>query len=75
MSMSPEMQFKDKLCREWEWTTGDDAKHLPTDLTPSLNDDPCYAGFHGWGCTRVRGHTGRHAAGDSRKILAVWEQR
>lgn len=61
-----------------EWTQSemgwvDDA--LPPDLTvrfytrdlcPSLSPTSSYI------CTRMLGHEGRHAAGNSRSIVAVW---
>ena len=47
--------------------------NLPPDLTPSLLPGVrhCCAP-HGLVCTRLAGHTGRHAAGDGDFILAVW---
>ena len=63
----------------WSYEPGNTAT-LPQDLT-SLH--PCQFGHTYcaaeieddgglWSCTRITGHTGRHAAGDGDKILAVW---
>lgn len=46
---------------------------LPQDLTPNQGI-PC-DGWHeeaGYLCTRNDGHTGRHAAGTSELVVAVW---
>ncbi len=46
-----------------------------TDLTPAWPyGDMCDIEHPGWSvvCTRTKGHTGRHAAGDGKKIVAVW---
>lgn len=52
---------------------------LPRDLTPSgRRPNRCWRVTHatspqgGFGCTRLAGHTGRHAAGDGDRIRAVW---
>ena len=44
------------------------------DLTPSAHTMApcCGAGWRGLVCTRLPGHTGRHAAGDGQHIVAVW---
>lgn len=62
----------------WTWLDAtEDA--LPPDLTRTTGR-PCWAAARvataGEGgvliCTRGRGHTGRHAAGDGTQIVAVW---
>ena len=59
-----------------EWSLWDEGgpTNLPPDLTPSAHTmTPCCgAGWRGLVCTRLRGHTGRHAAGDGQHIVAVW---
>jgi hypothetical protein len=46
---------------------------LPPDLTPTLVAFVCEVGrWRGWYCSRARGHTGRHAAGNGTHIVAVW---
>ena len=47
---------------------------LPPDLTPLLppGSRHCCAGWRGLVCTRLPGHTGRHAAGDGQHIVGVW---
>jgi hypothetical protein len=59
------------------WIRGDE--HAPDwvpDLTIQLaRDRPCCKareGRKGFICTRLLGHTGRHAAGDGERIVAVW---
>ena len=60
---------------EWSlWGEGGPT-NLPPDLTPLLLPGVrhCRADHpHGLICTRLLGHTGRHAAGDGDFILAVW---
>ena len=59
---------------EWSpWSEGGPASPIP-DLTPSAHTMApcCGAGWRGLVCTRLRGHTGRHAAGDGQHIVAVW---
>jgi hypothetical protein len=50
-----------------------DGDRLPPDFTPNLGRS-CAAQTapDGFVCTRLPGHTGRHAAGDSHHIVAVW---
>ena len=60
--------------REWSpWSEGGPTAPIP-DLTPSAHTMApcCGAGWRGLVCTRLRGHTGRHAAGDGQHIVAVW---
>lgn len=52
-----------------------DYRRLPPDLTGWAQRNwrvDCPARRPGVWCTRPAGHTGRHAAGDGVKILAVW---
>jgi hypothetical protein len=54
---------------------------LPLDLTPGSwpGASSCWRSrasgslWRNWGCTRLAGHAGRHAAGDGIRIRAVWE--
>ena len=60
-----------------EWSLWDEGgpTSLPPDLTPSLLPVArlcCADQPHGLICTRLPGHTGRHAAGDGDFIVAVW---
>ena len=60
-----------------EWSRWDEGgpTSLPPDLTPSLLPAArlcCADHPHGLICTRLPGHTGRHAAGDGDFIVAVW---
>ena len=61
-----------------EWSRWDEGgpTSLPPDLTPRLLPGArhCRAWHHPHGliCTRLLGHTGRHAAGDGDFIVAVW---
>ena len=57
----------------WLYENDEQVPTLPPDYTP-LNGPHCNdeAGAEGWTCTRIPGHTGRHAAGDGEHILAVW---
>ena len=60
-----------------EWSRWDEGgpTSLPPDLTPSLLLGARYCcADHPYGlrCTRLTGHTGRHAAGDGDFIVAVW---
>lgn len=60
--------------REWSlWSEGGPYA-LPPDNTPSLLPVArlCCAGWRGFVCTRLPGHTGRHAAGEGDFIVAVW---
>ena len=61
---------------EWACLDKDAKASLPPDLTPSLlpGAGRCNAWYHPHGliCTRLSGHTGRHAAGDGDFIVAVW---
>lgn len=60
--------------REWSpWSEGGPTAPIP-DLTPSAHTMApcCGAGWRGFVCTRLPGHTGRHAAGDGQHIVAVW---
>jgi hypothetical protein len=48
---------------------------LPLDLTPNPSPGcPAVYGGPEWPyvCTRPLGHSGRHAAGDGTRIVAVW---
>lgn len=67
------------LIPEEKWEERATALPLPPDLTARLAGSFCDAqkrDLHGlpWLCTRASGHTGRHAAGDGRFIVAVWHQ-
>jgi hypothetical protein len=54
------------------WDCHDDGVGtLPPDLT-GYQEQPCGQLWRVWGCTRRAGHTGRHAAGTGREIVAVW---
>ena len=60
-----------------EWSPRDEGgpTSLPPDLTPSLMPGArhcCAEHPHSLICTRLPGHTGRHAAGDGDFIIAVW---
>ena len=60
-----------------EWSRWDEGgpTALPPDLTPWLpfGEPACgAANSRGLICTRLPGHTGRHAAGDGDFIVAVW---
>ena len=65
--------------RSWSWLDVPEA-HLPPDLTGGVVDRMCRArkvvrtqGAAGeLLCTRLTGHTGRHAAGDGRNVCGVW---
>jgi hypothetical protein len=64
--------------REWWGAPEDDeAGLLPPDPLPTLREPYCEHsgdGEFGWyTCTRLPGHTGRHAASDGELIVAVWE--
>lgn len=63
----------------WDSVGQLDLSTLPPDLTPrGRRPDRCWRVEHatsphgGFGCTRLAGHTGRHAAGDGTVIRAVW---
>lgn len=63
----------------WDSINLHDLSKLPPDLTPVGRwRDRCWKITHahsphgGFGCTRLAGHTGRHAAGDGEVIRAVW---
>lgn len=58
----------------WEYDGTDDADEFPfpPDLFAHTDFPPCCAEWHRWHCSRLAGHTGRHAAGDARQIVAVW---
>lgn len=60
--------------RDWCRFDEDGPYALPPDTTPSLlpGSRHCCAGWRGLICTRLPGHTGRHAAGDGDFIVAVW---
>lgn len=60
--------------REWVSADAYDHRDLPPDLTGM---DWCPATWKDdeYGCTRLPGHTGRHAAGDGEHITAVWGDR
>jgi hypothetical protein len=71
--------------RTTAWDSSDarciDYEDLPIDLTPGgvAGRPLCWrasgvagASRNGWMCTRPVGHTGRHAAGDGRRVRAVW---
>lgn len=64
--------------RSWDVLTYHPGRDtLPPDLTP-VHQDPekeCAREWHDFVCTRTRGHTGRHAAGDSEVIVAVWPEK
>ena len=60
-----------------EWSRWDEGgpTALPPDLTPWLPFGEPHCGAtnsRGLICTRLPGHTGRHAAGDGDFIVAVW---
>ena len=60
-----------------EWSRWDEGRRtaLPPDLTPWLPFGEPHCGAtnsRGLICTRLPGHTGRHAAGDGEFIVAVW---
>ena len=60
-----------------EWSRWDEGgpTNLPPDLTPPFRPGAHYCRAehpHGVICTRLLGHTGRHAAGDGDFIFAVW---
>lgn len=59
---------------QWSWQ--DDPEFVP-DLTPNFpgdwGRDYCPSESEGGVCTRLEGHTGRHAAGNGDRIIAVWE--
>ena len=61
--------------RDWHASDDDGPIVLPPDLTPWLTFDVPHCGAtnsRGLICTRLLGHTGRHAAGDGQHIVAVW---
>ena len=61
--------------RDWCRWDEDGPIVLPPDLTPWLTFDAPHCGAknsRGLICTRLRWHTGRHAAGDGDFIVAVW---
>lgn len=46
---------------------------LPPDTTRGRWPHLCTARVRSdWACTRIAGHTGRHAAGDGEHVVAVW---
>ena len=60
-----------------EWYVCDEgAPHDVPDFTPNTDDYGIYCAAgneRGYGlCSRMNGHTGRHAAGDTYNIIAVW---
>jgi len=58
----------------WELglSNGEKLRTLPPDLLAYLTGSPmCGAGTR-FTCTRLPGHTGRHAAGNGAYIIAVW---
>ena len=60
-----------------EWSRWDEGRRtsLPPDLTPWLPFGEPHCGAtnsRGLICTRLPGHTGRHAAGDGEFIVAFW---
>jgi len=56
------------------WDTEEGNEGLPRDLTPGLSwGAQCTEGnADGYLCTRLRKHTGRHAAGNGERVIAVW---
>lgn len=66
------------ILREWNAGQPDapDYDLLPPDLTPA-GDCPATGRVRGWPvfCTRPADHTCRHAAGDGKRIVAVWGDR
>lgn len=57
----------------WEVNSESDPGTLPPDLMPyNETYETCDAEWGDWYCTRIRGHTGRHAAGTGAVIVAVW---
>lgn len=60
----------------WTWTgarPGLRYDDLPPDLTPcGRGTGGCPATWIVFACTRHEGHTGRHAAGDGSRVVAVW---
>lgn len=60
---------------EWACLDKDAKASLPPDLTPSLLPGAhhcCARHPNGCICTRLPGHTGRHAAGTGSHIIVVW---
>lgn len=58
---------------EWAVLNVEDDPKLPPDLTYDMHRTACWVeSDHGMICTRAQGHTGRHAAGDTRYIREVW---
>lgn len=59
--------------RWFRWDEGGPTS-LPPDLTSRMPGARhcCAEHPHGLVCTRLPGHTGRHAAGDGDFIVAVW---
>ena len=60
-----------------EWSRWDEGGpyELPPDLTPwrpGAGHCGAWQHPHGLICSRLPGHTGRHAAGDGEFIVAVW---
>jgi len=74
MNLSPSIRWL--LYSEWAYIPGyHQYESLPIDWTPTApNVDRCYLrhseGIHV--CSRAIDHTGRHASGDGRRVLAVW---
>lgn len=61
--------------QQWVWSSGGDTAYedLPPDMmADDLDVRECFD-LHGTlFCTRRHGHSGRHAAGDGERIVAVW---
>jgi len=70
MSMSPEMHKV--ACRDWVADSQTDYDSLPVDLTTDPVGGCDARSQDGYFCTRADDHGGRHAAGDSYRIVAVW---
>jgi len=59
----------------WTHTIEVGYESLPPDLIPTIYspDVACWARDRGgYVCTRLKDHSGRHAAGDGVKTVAVW---
>jgi hypothetical protein len=54
------------------WTADRPDPRLPPDLCRNQGSTCVAIGDHSYICTRSAGHTGRHAAGTGRYIVAVW---
>lgn len=72
---SPYICHRSHPPKEWEVADEESVLDCPPDFTGLRG---CYQrcnevqGDDDWVCTRIPGHTGRHAAGDGEHINAVW---